>query len=1221
MDDHPQYATVRTAEPDEQQGEVPTSSVPSIILSPASPLQQAHSPNLQSAPTAARRGQNGAAGGTTGGGANGASRAGGGGEAREGGKGRAAGAPMRDDEKEGETASAPAMSPKVSSNGAPSTSSSSRRPSTAPSPSPSSSAAPPPPPSSESRTFFASLASSLPALPTISSFNLTSLLPSKLPGAPTLHVVGGGAGGEGRASMSSDDEDDGPEYEGFDEEGQAEERERRRRKRERKERERRSMDLRIEEATDGASVVHDSDLRTPTSLSSSSAKPAFSQLSRTPSSAFVAASKEGRVNPLTLQAVARRDSEYEALRLVRERKETDRRRENSAGEETQGGTAPVSGSAGAPPRLLRKQSWTAAGQAVARGLGGGTPRSESPSQLSDDEGGGGGGGRANGGQGSWGSGSSSARRKKDFAGRGLGLVHEAEDDTPGARRRDVAGGSEDTIGGNATPPPSAGSSTTGTFRSASAATPPHPTTPMSVSMGSRAGAGAGAGVRTASTASLKPSIAPSTASSTGTTATKRSRSFFSRFSRSGRSVSQSSASTVVPPSPGVGSGGAFVVSPRVSEFGAQLDSPSVPVPVVERVDTRKSEKGKEKETVKVAKVKTKGKSTKDFGRLFLAQELFIPPAPPSSSSSSSPPAYSFRPPTGSSASNGADPNAHAHGGDTPIAADSASQHSHAPTEDGGGASTGGGGGGAAAAGASGGKKKGAVWAIKFSDDGRYLAVGGKDGVVRVWEVLSNPSDRQTALHPQSPVSAAAAPSAPSGDSPPLGSSTLDSPPLSRSSMSTAPPPTAATPKKGGGDKDKDKDKEKERVPVSVLPVFAHKPVREFRGHEADVLDLSWSKNNFLLSSSMDKTVRLWHVSRPDCLCAFQHLDFVTSIAFHPKDDRFFLSGSLDCKLRLWNIPEKRVHIWTELPELITSVAFTRDGQLAIAGSFVGICMFFEVSTFRYHSSFAAKSSRGKNAKGKKVTAMAPFPLPSSMGDRLLVTTNDSRMRLYHLSDKVVETKYAGHENTSSQIRATFSDDGRYIISGSEDQNVYIWDSCLCEREKGSGAFSLNKKHKDGTGYECFPISAHIVTAALFAPTPTRQLLASALDPIFADGHTHAAPLSLAKTVSSVASASTNGDTDGESGGERLVPAKTREGVEGGVKMAGAEDAIIVVADDETGTISVYRNSTVPSDTSVLGWPVTAGPSAPHAAGAENGHAPAGEMGRSGSIKRWSRGGR
>lgn len=54
-------------------------------------------------------------------------------------------------------------------------------------------------------------------------------------------------------------------------------------------------------------------------------------------------------------------------------------------------------------------------------------------------------------------------------------------------------------------------------------------------------------------------------------------------------------------------------------------------------------------------------------------------------------------------------------------------------------------------------------------------------------------------------------------------------------------------------------------------------------------------------------------------------------------------------------------------------------------------MFFEVNTFHYHAQFAAKSSRGKNSKGRKVTSMVSMPIPSSGGERLLVTSNDSRM--------------------------------------------------------------------------------------------------------------------------------------------------------------------------------------------------------------------------------------
>lgn len=62
--------------------------------------------------------------------------------------------------------------------------------------------------------------------------------------------------------------------------------------------------------------------------------------------------------------------------------------------------------------------------------------------------------------------------------------------------------------------------------------------------------------------------------------------------------------------------------------------------------------------------------------------------------------------------------------------------------------------------------------------------------------------------------------------------------------------------------------------------------------------------------------------------------------------------------------------------------------------------------------------------------------------QLLVTSNDSRIRLYNLKDHELSCKYKGCLNTSSQIKATFSRDGQYIISGSEDNFIYLWKTHL-----------------------------------------------------------------------------------------------------------------------------------------------------------------------------------
>ena len=328
----------------------------------------------------------------------------------------------------------------------------------------------------------------------------------------------------------------------------------------------------------------------------------------------------------------------------------------------------------------------------------------------------------------------------------------------------------------------------------------------------------------------------------------------------------------------------------------------------------------------------------------------------------------------------------------------------------------------------------AVWATEFSKDGKYLAAAGQDKKLRVWQVISSPEDRE-AVEPR-------------------GSSENGS----------------------------------ESGVKLKAPVFKPKLVREYDGHTSSILDLSWSKNNFLLSSSMDKTVRLYHISREECLCAFKHNDFVTSIQFHPRDDRFFLAGSLDSKLRLWSIPDKSVAFCAQAPDMVTAVAFTPDGKTAIAGCLNGVCNIYDTEGLKAHSQIYVRSARGKNAKGSKITGIDTITIPRDNlnGDvKLLITSNDSRIRLYDLRDRTLEIKFRGNENTSSQIHASFSDDGKYVICGSEDRKVYIWPTGPVEKQ------DIEKRP-----VEVFEAHSAIVTTAILAPTKTKQLLAQSGDPIY-----------------------------------------------------------------------------------------------------------------------------
>ncbi|KAG6401070.1 hypothetical protein SASPL_137915 [Salvia splendens] len=305
--------------------------------------------------------------------------------------------------------------------------------------------------------------------------------------------------------------------------------------------------------------------------------------------------------------------------------------------------------------------------------------------------------------------------------------------------------------------------------------------------------------------------------------------------------------------------------------------------------------------------------------------------------------------------------------------------------------------------------EGSIWVLRFSKNARFLATAGEDKLIHVWEV----QDCEIMSNSATPVH-----------------------PMTRSTASDRPQLADITPMPSKKKSIINRKKANSMPDYVNLPetVFSlsEKPICTFQGHQDDVLDLSWSTSQLLLSSSMDKTVRLWDLETRSCLKTFAHNDYVTCIQFNPVDDDYFISGSLDAKVRIWNVPDRQVVDWSDSREMVTAASYTPDGQGAVIGSQEGICRFYsidgELQIGTYH---------GYPDEDKVSSQKTPWLSSSSPSQK--------------------DHWFSGSRNTCSQSVASFSPDGRHVISASEDNQVYIWKVGECKNPSGGKKSKLTVK--------------------------------------------------------------------------------------------------------------------------------------------------------------------
>ncbi|KAI0820195.1 WD40 repeat-like protein [Trametes gibbosa] len=315
-----------------------------------------------------------------------------------------------------------------------------------------------------------------------------------------------------------------------------------------------------------------------------------------------------------------------------------------------------------------------------------------------------------------------------------------------------------------------------------------------------------------------------------------------------------------------------------------------------------------------------------------------------------------------------------------------------------------------------------------------------------------------------------------------------------------------------------------RVELDKDPRFrAYSPEFTLRDHEYAVGCVSWSLDDSILLTASENRITLWNAKTGLRIRTLeQHTDVVTALAWLP-DGSGFISGGLDRKIILWDVDGKPRDTWQRTPirvtDLMVSPNFTR---------LVAVGMYDVPSIPQPAASSAVDGAAAGPAAGPGGAVSGGHPSetriviydlatkqPESMirleGELTSVKiSQDSQyalinrasengppaeIQLLDLNTEQVVRKYMGHTQSKHVIRSCFGGvEGNFVLSGSEDGNVYIWHretGALLEVLAGHGEGSVNSVTWNPANERMFASCSDDKTVRIWEPPPAESLATGA----------------------------------------------------------------------------------------------------------------------------------